>query len=88
VAGASATFTFTGSAVGFVTTLSPTRGRVRVYVDGKYLQTVDLRSTTFKYQQIAWSRAWTASARHTVKLVVAGTTGRPRVDVDAFVILD
>ena len=87
VRGATATFTFTGRGVGFVTTLAPTRGRVKVYVDGRYLQTLDLRSATVRYRTVAWSRAWTASDRHVVRLVVRGTAGRPRIDVDAFVVV-
>jgi hypothetical protein len=41
VEGATATFTFTGRGVGFVTTLASTRGRVKVYVDGRYVRTLD-----------------------------------------------
>jgi hypothetical protein len=38
------------------------------------------------------TRAWAqcslaAPVKHTVKLVVVGTSGRPRVDLDAFVVL-
>ena len=33
------------------------------------------------------ARAWTTSDRHVVKLVVRGTSGRPRIDVDAFVVV-
>ena len=87
VAGASVTFTFTGRGVGLVTALAPTRGRVKVYVDGRYLQTLDLRSAVYRYRTIASGRSWTSSAKHTVRLVVRGTPGRPRVDVDAFVVV-
>jgi Domain of unknown function (DUF5122) beta-propeller/Fibronectin type III domain len=87
VHGATATFTFTGRGVGFVTTLAPRRGRVKVYVDGRYVKTLDLRSATARYRTVAWSRAWTTSGRHVVKLVVRGTSGRPRIDVDAFVVV-
>ena len=87
VEGATATFTFTGRGVGFVSTLASTRGRVKVYVDGRYVRTLDLRSPTARYRTVAWSRAWATSDRHVVKLVVRGTSGRPRIDVDAFVVV-
>ena len=86
-AGASATYSFTGRGVGFVTTLAPNRGRVKVYVDGRYDRTLDLRSATYRYRTVAWGRSWTASGKHTVRLVVSGTSGRPRIDVDAFVVV-
>ena len=85
--GASATFTFTGRAVGFVTTLASTRGRVAIYLDGRHVQTMDLASAPARFRTIAWSRSWTTSDRHVVRLVVRGTPGRPRIDVDAFVIV-
>lgn len=85
-AGAWMTVTFTGRNVGFVTALGA-RGQVRVYVDGSYVTTLDLRSATSAYRAIAWTRAWSSSATHTLKLVVVGTAGRPRVDVDAILVL-
>lgn len=84
--GAWMTTTFTGRAVGLVTTLGA-RGQVRVYVDGAYSAIVDLKSATTAYRTIAWTKAWSSSATHTLKLVVVGTAGRPRVDVDAILIL-
>ena len=84
-AGASATYIFTGRSVAFVTTLATSRGQVRVYVDTVLVATLDTYSATTAYQRLAWARTWTASGSHTVKLVVVGTAGRPRVDLDAFV---
>ena len=86
-AGASATYTFTGRSVGLVTTLGPTRGKVRVYVNGSYSTTVDLYAPTTQYRVVAWQRTWSSTATRTVRLVVAGTPGRPRVDLDAFAVL-
>jgi alpha-tubulin suppressor-like RCC1 family protein len=87
VAGASATYTFTGRSVGLVTTLGPTRGKVRIYVNGSYSTTVDLHAPTTQYRVVAWQRTWSSTATRTVRLVVAGTPGHPRVDLDAFVVL-
>jgi hypothetical protein len=86
-AGASATYTFTGRSVGLVTTLGPTRGKVKVYVNGRYNATVDLYSPTTRYGVIAWQQTWGSTATRTVRLVVVGTPGRPRVDLDAFAVL-
>ena len=32
-------------------------------------------------------RSWPVAGRHTLEIRVVGTAGRPRVDVDAFVIV-
>ena len=84
--GAAAAFTFTGRQVALVATRATTRGKVKLYVDGVYRATVDL-GTSGGSRSVVWSYGWGASGRHTVKVVGLGTAGRPRVDVDAFVIL-
>jgi hypothetical protein len=86
-AGARVSTTFTGRAVAFVTTAGPTRGQVKVYFDGVYQQTLDLQSASTTYRKVAWSRAWASEGSHTFTLVVVGTAGRPRVDLDAILIL-
>ena len=42
---------------------------------------------TTKYRALAWQKTWSTSGTQTVKLVVVGTSGRPRVDLDAFAVL-
>ena len=37
--------------------------------------------------RFAWQQTWSTSATRTIKLVVVGTSGRPRVDLDAFVVV-
>ena len=65
----------------------PTRGRVKVYVNGTYLTTVDLYAPTTQYRVLIWQHAWSTSATRTVRLVVIGTTTRPRIDLDAYATL-
>lgn len=86
-AGASVKYTFTGRGIAWVTTRAPDRGAVRVYVDGTLVAIVDTRAGAPAYRFVAWSRSWASTGTHTLKLVVVGTVGRPRVDVDAFEIL-
>ena len=86
--GAKASFTFTGRAVGFATWMAATRGKVRIYVDGVSQGTVDLGRTWYAPKPIvAWERSWPTSATHTVTVVAVVTTDRPRVDLDAFVVV-
>ncbi|HSL98210.1 MAG TPA: glycosyl hydrolase family 18 protein, partial [Candidatus Deferrimicrobiaceae bacterium] len=86
-AGARAKLTFTGRAIAFVSTRAPRRGQVKVYLDGSYVRTIDLYASSFTPRSIVFSRAWSSRGTHTIKLVVVGTAGRPRIDVDAFEVL-
>ncbi len=85
-AGASATYAFTGRSIALVTTRAPSRGKLKVYVDGTYVGTVDLNAAV-RYQVLVWQRTWSTVGTHKVKFVVAGTVGRPRVDLDAVAVL-
>jgi alpha-tubulin suppressor-like RCC1 family protein len=87
VAGRSASYTFTGRSIALVTTTALTRGKVKVYVNGTYVATVDLYRSSTQYRVLAWQKTWSTSGTRTVKLVVAGTSGRPRVDLDGFAVL-
>jgi hypothetical protein len=80
VAGASATFSFTGSSVAWVSYLAPGRGSANVYVDGVYKKTVSLSSATYQPKSLVYAYPWGANAAHTIKIVVVSG----RVDVDAF----
>ena len=83
VAGASVTYRFTGRAVGWVTTMGPDRGAARVYIDGVLAATVDTHAATLAFRRIAFARSWSTSGLHTLRIVVVGTAGHARVDVDA-----
>jgi hypothetical protein len=51
-----------------------------------YVQTVDLYRSRVAYKSLAFSQSF-ANGTHTIKLVPVGTSGRPRVDLDAFAVL-
>jgi hypothetical protein len=86
-AGASATLAFSGRAIGLVATLGPTRGAVKVYVDGALIATIDTYADATVYRQVVFNRNWTSYGSHTIKLVVVGTAGRPSFALDAFEIV-
>ena len=86
--GRSATFTATNArSIAIVTTKAKTRGSFKVYVDGVLKGTIKTYSTTTKYRQTVFQYAWSTPGTHKFKIVVSGTSGHPRVDVDAFVVL-
>jgi len=52
-----------------------------------YERTVDLDRATSAARLIMMLRSWTTTGRHTLEIRVVGTSGRPRIDVDEFVIV-
>lgn len=84
---ASLTWTFTGRSVAWTVSRAATSGQANIYVDGTKVTTVDLKSATTKYRDAIWTKTWTSSAKHTVKIVVVGTSGRPTVTTDGLVYL-
>ncbi|WP_369035752.1 MULTISPECIES: peptidoglycan recognition protein family protein [Streptomyces] len=83
----SLTWTFTGRSAALAVSRASTSGQINVFVDGVKAATVDLKSSTTKYRDAIWTKSWSASAKHTVKIVVVGTTGRPAVTTDGLVYL-
>ncbi|UUS33639.1 MULTISPECIES: N-acetylmuramoyl-L-alanine amidase [Streptomyces] len=84
---ASLTWTFTGRSAAWVVSRAATSGQAYVYVDGVKAATVDLKSATTKYRDAIWTKTWATSGKHTVKVVVVGTAGRPAVTTDGLVYL-
>jgi hypothetical protein len=84
---ASATLSFRGFAVGVVGQLGPGRGQARVLIDGKGVATIDLGAASLRQRRVVFSQRWNVRALHTIALKVLGTQGRPRFDLDAFVVL-
>jgi len=85
VAKRSATYSFTGRSIGFVTTLAGNRGVVYIKLDGANVAKIDLGTNPTTYRRIVWSRSFSTLKAHKVQVVVVGTYGR--VDVDAFAVL-
>ena len=85
-AGASVSYAFSGRSIAWIGSTSTTRGKVKVYVNGAYVGTVDLSGPT-RHRVLIWQKTWTTVATRTLTLVDAGTGGRPRADLDAFAVL-
>jgi len=61
----------------------PRPGKAAIYVNGTKVATVDLYSATAQAQRVVWVGSWTTATSRTVTIRVAGTAGRPRIDLDA-----
>ncbi|MFE6955717.1 peptidoglycan recognition protein [Streptomyces sp. NPDC057696] len=83
--GAALTWTFTGRSASWVVSRATSSGQAYVYVDGVKVSTVDLKSSTTQYRQAIWTKTWSSSATHKVKIVVVGTSGRPTITTDGLV---
>jgi uncharacterized protein YkwD len=81
-AGAWASFTFSGSSVGWVALKSTSGGSADVYVDGVLKVTVSLYASTTSYRPVVYAPCWSNQGTHTIKIVARGNG---RVYLDAFV---
>ncbi len=79
--------TLTGRAIAWVAAFGPSRGKARVYVDDVLVDTISLYRSSSSYRRIMYSKAWTTSGAHTIRIEVVGTAGHPRVDMDAFLVI-
>jgi hypothetical protein len=84
---ASLTWKFTGRSAAWVVSRATGSGQAVVYVDGVKTTTVDMKSATTSFRQAQWTKTWSTSGTHTVKIVVVGTSGRPTVTTDGLVYL-
>lgn len=86
LAGKTATLKFTGSQVAWMSTQGPTRGSATVKLDSGTAQTISTHTSSVNPAEIV-DLVTAANGTHTLVLKVLGTSGHPRVDVDAFVVL-
>ena len=84
---ASATFTFTGNQVAWLSRKSSSHGSANVYIDGAFVTSVNLYSATTQIKQVVFTRTFPTVGTHTLKIVVVGTAGHSRVTVDSFFVL-
>lgn len=87
-AGSTARLSFEGREVAVVARRTPTSGRARVYLDGVLQATIDLAAPAREPRMVVFRRSFEQSAGHVLKISVLGTSGRPRFDLDAFVVVD
>jgi hypothetical protein len=85
--GRAAAYTFTGKSIAVVSTRSTTRGAVRIYLDGVLQATVDTYRSTAEYRSVIWQRSFSSVVTKRVRVVVVGTAGRPRFDIDALAVI-
>ena len=86
-AGATARHRFTGRAIAVVAPTNSSRGKATIYIDGVAKATIDLYSASASYRKVVYSASWASSKTRTIEVRVAGTSGRPTVSIDGFIVL-
>ena len=87
-AGATATATFHGRDVAWIAWRGPIRGSAQVWVDGALVRTVDLYAAATTPRLVVFQTGWSTPGTHTIRIVVLGTPGHARVDLDGFAVLE
>jgi hypothetical protein len=90
LAGASASWTFSGTSVTWWSVIGPAQGKARVFVDGVRKATVDNYAAATKFH-VARTVKGLSNKRHTLKIVVLGVKGAKAgtgtfIAVDAFTV--
>jgi Pro-kumamolisin, activation domain len=87
VKGKTATLTFSGFQVAWMSTQGPTRGSATVKLDSGTAATINTNTSSPKTAEIVDVVTAAANGSHKLVVNVLGTSGHPRIDVDAFVVL-
>ena len=73
--GASASIAFTGIGISWIGPVGPTRGKARIYVDGRYVKTIDAYEPNFDPSRVLFSTTYATEKTRTLEIVVVGTQG-------------
>ncbi len=82
---ASLTWHFTGRAVAVVSPMNARLGSARLYVDGKYIKTINLRSSVGKSRQLVYTGIL-RPGKHTLTIRPTGSKPYRLFQVDAFLV--
>jgi hypothetical protein len=84
--GATAWFTFSGTAIAWIGPMGPTRGEAKVYVDEQLVATVDVYARFYRARAEVFSMTFDRPGTHTITIEVLGTPGRQVIALDEFVV--
>lgn len=80
-AGASASYTFTGTSIAWLAVKSASGGSANVYLDGVFKMTITNYATSTMYRPIVYTYNFSSQGSHTIKIVAKGDG---RIYLDAF----
>jgi hypothetical protein len=85
--GATATLAFSGSGIAWAGPVGPTRGKARVFIDGRQVATVDLYRSKFAARDLVLARNL-GDGSHTLRIETLATSGRPTIAIDELYVID
>ncbi len=80
-------YRFSGRSVKLVSTKAPSRSKAKIYIDGRYIKTIDNYSPKVRFRKVVFSKSWRKKKSHNLKIINLGTPGRSLFDVDALAII-
>jgi len=81
-ANSTATVSFRGNRVGWYARMGPAYGSAKVYIDGHFVKTVNMNAAVIADRKLVFTKAWSTIGNHSIRIVVSGTSGHPKVVVD------
>jgi hypothetical protein len=82
-AGATASLTFTGRSIAWIGPTGPTRGMADVYLNGRFVRTINTYSARFTASRVLFSSSFATERERTLTIEALGTAGHPTVAIDA-----
>ncbi|HEB12057.1 MAG TPA: hypothetical protein ENI11_00055, partial [Actinobacteria bacterium] len=73
-------YRFSGRAVQLISTKARTRSKARIYINGKYVKTINTYSKRTRFRKVVFSKSWRKKKTRTIKIVNVGN--RRRLDID------
>ena len=72
--------------IGLIVSKGLNMGQAQIYIDGKYVRTVDAKSFKTRAKQLIFYKGFLKKGTHYLKVVNLGTAGRAKFEVDAVVV--
>ncbi len=72
--------------VGIVSTKGPNRSKAKIFIDGKYVKTIDTRSRVEKKRRVVFYQNFAVAGSHKIVIKNLATPGRRRLDVDGIIV--
>ncbi len=79
-------YKFDGQSVSLIAARGPTRSKAKIYIDGRYVKTIDNYAARTQVRQVVFHRAWRRRGTHYLKVVNLATPGRRRFDIDGLAV--
>jgi len=84
--GDSAVYKFRGNFVALISTRAPNRAKAKIYIDNKYIKTINTYSPDMQARSIVFEASLSKVRTHRLKIINQGSRRRNRLDIDAIAV--